>query len=75
MANSLDVWIVLLDEIMNHVQKFVDENPMKYKGKELKAYTTGLGMTDYWRCKVCGYPMTTKSYELDGGYCQDCRNE
>ena len=44
MANSLDVWVVLLDEIMGHVQKFVDDNPLKYKGKELKAYTTGLGM-------------------------------
>ncbi len=44
MANSLDVWIVLLDEIMGHVQKFVDVNPMEYKGKEKKAYTTGLGM-------------------------------
>ena len=34
MANSLDVWVVLLDEIMGHVQKFVDDNPMDYKGKE-----------------------------------------
>ena len=44
MANSLDVWVVLLDEGMGHIQKFVDDNPMDYKGKELKAYTTGLGM-------------------------------
>ena len=44
MANSLDVWVVLLDEIMGHVQKFVDDNPINYKGKELKAYVTGLGM-------------------------------
>jgi len=44
MANSLDVWIVLLDEMITHVQKFVDDNPMGYDGKELKAYTTGLGM-------------------------------
>ena len=44
MANSLEVWVVLLDEIMGHVQKFVDDNPLKYKGKELKAYTAGLGM-------------------------------
>ena len=44
MANSLDVWIVLLDEVMGHVQKFVDDNPMDYKKKELKAYTTALGM-------------------------------
>jgi rubrerythrin len=32
-------------------------------------------MTDYWRCKVCGYPMTTKDYELNGGDCEECRNE
>ena len=44
MANSLDVWVVLLDEIMGHVQNFVDDNTLIYKGKELKAYTTGLGM-------------------------------
>ena len=44
MANSLDVWVVLLDEVMGHVQKFVDDNPINYKGKELKAYVTGLGM-------------------------------
>jgi len=33
-----------LHEMMMHVQKFVDDNPMEYKGKELKAYTTALGM-------------------------------
>ena len=44
MANSFDVWVVTLDEVAGHVQRFVDDNPMKYKGKELKAYTTGLGM-------------------------------
>lgn len=39
-----DVWVVVLHEIMMHIQKFVDDNPMEYKGKEMKAYTTGLGM-------------------------------
>jgi len=39
-----DGWTVVLHEMMMHVQKFVDDNPMEYKGKELKAYTTGLGM-------------------------------
>jgi len=39
-----DVWIVVLHEMMMHIQKFVDDNPMEYKGKEMKAYTTGLGM-------------------------------
>ena len=29
---------------MMHVQRFVDDNPMEYKGKELKAYSPALGM-------------------------------
>ena len=41
---SQDVWIVVLHEMMMHIQKFVDDNPMEYKGKEKKAYTTALGM-------------------------------
>ena len=32
-------------------------------------------MSDYWRCKACGFPMPTKSYELDGGFCKECRLE
>ena len=43
-ATSQDVWIVVLHEMMMHIQKFVDDNPMDYKGKEKKAYTTALGM-------------------------------
>ena len=39
-----DGWTVVLHEMMIHVQKFVDDNPMEYKGKEMKAYTTALGM-------------------------------
>ena len=39
-----DGWTVVLHEMMMHVQKFVDDNPMEYKGKELKANTKGLGM-------------------------------
>ena len=44
MTEALDLWIVQLDSLLGHVQKFVDDNPMDYDGKELKAYTTGLGM-------------------------------
>ena len=44
MTEALDLWIVQLDSLLGHVQKFVDDNPMEYDGKELKAYTTGLGM-------------------------------
>ena len=43
-ATSEDVWTVVLYEIMMHIQKFVDTNPMDYRGKEKKDYTTGLGM-------------------------------
>ena len=43
-ATKGDVWVVVLHEIMMHIQKFVDDNPMEYKGKEKKAYMTGLGM-------------------------------
>ena len=43
-ATRADVWTVVLHEIIMHIQKFVDDNPMGYKKKELKAYTTGLGM-------------------------------
>jgi hypothetical protein len=42
--SNYDGWTVVLHEMMLHVQKFVDDNPMEYKGKELKAYTTALGM-------------------------------
>ena len=42
--SNYDGWTVVLHELMIHVQKFVDDNPMEYTGKELKAYTTALGM-------------------------------
>jgi len=43
-VSNYDGWTVVLHEMMLHIQKFVDDNPMEYKGKELKAYTTALGM-------------------------------
>jgi len=43
-ATKGDIWVVVLHEMIMHIQKFVDDNPMEYKGKEKKAYTTGLGM-------------------------------
>ena len=43
-ATRQDVWTVVLHEMMMHIQKFIDDNPMGYKKKELKAYTTALGM-------------------------------
>ena len=32
-------------------------------------------MSNYWRCKACGSPMSTKEYERVGGFCMECRNE
>ena len=39
-----DMWIVVLNEVMIHIQSFVDKNVMEYEDKELEAFTTGLGM-------------------------------
>ena len=43
-ATNLDIWTVVLHEIIMHVQKFLDDNPMEYGGKEKKAYSVALGM-------------------------------
>ena len=39
-----DMWIVVLNEIMIHIQSFVYKNVIEYEDKELEAFTTGLGM-------------------------------
>ena len=43
-APRQDVWVVVLHELQIHIQKFLEDNPMDYKGKEKKAYNVGLGM-------------------------------
>jgi len=43
-ATRQDVWVVVLHELQIHIQKFLEDNPMEYKGKEKKAYGVGLGM-------------------------------
>jgi len=43
-ATRQDVWVVVLHELQIHIQKFLEDNPMDYKGKEKKAYGVGLGM-------------------------------
>jgi len=43
-ATRQDVWVVVLHELIMHVQKFLDDNPMEYDGKEKKAYAVALGM-------------------------------
>ena len=32
-ATRQDVWIVVLHELQMHIQKFLEDNPMDYKGK------------------------------------------
>jgi len=44
MANSLDMWIVQLDELVGHAIKIRNDNVMRYKGKELKAFEMGLNI-------------------------------
>lgn len=44
MANSLDMWLIQLDELVQHALKIREDNVMEYKGKELKAFNMGLNM-------------------------------
>ena len=44
MVNSLDMWLVQLDELVQHALRIREDNVMEYKGKELKAFEMGLNM-------------------------------
>ena len=44
MANSLEMWIVQLDELIQHAIKIRNDNVMEYKDKELEAFETGLNI-------------------------------
>ena len=44
MPNSLDMWLVQLDELVQHALRIREDNVMEYKGKELKAFEMGLNM-------------------------------
>ena len=44
MSDPRDVWGVVVNELVQHVQMFANKNVMEYKDKELEAFTTGLGM-------------------------------
>ena len=59
-----DGWTVVLHEMMMHIQKFVDDNPMEYDGKELKAYTTGLGMMAVLMKKMIEDMLKEKDVEV-----------
>jgi len=44
MANSLDLWIVQLDELIQHAIKIREDNVMGYKRNMKKAFEMGLNM-------------------------------
>ena len=44
MANSLDLWIVQLDELIAHAIKIRDDNVMKYRRNMKKAFKMGLNI-------------------------------
>jgi len=44
MANSLDMWVVQLDDLIQHAIKIRNENVMDYKDKELEAFEMGLNI-------------------------------
>ena len=44
MANSLDMWVVQLDELIQHAIKIRNKNVMEYKDKELEAFEMGLNI-------------------------------
>ena len=44
MSSVKDAWVVLLNELIIHAGNFGSKNVMEYKGKELEAFETGLGM-------------------------------
>ena len=41
---ALDLWIVQLDELIQHALKIRDDNVMEYKKNMRKAFETGLNM-------------------------------
>jgi hypothetical protein len=44
MANSLDMWVVQLNDLIQHAIKIRNDNVMEYKDKELEAFETGLNI-------------------------------
>ena len=46
MSDPRDIWVVVLNEMREHVKMFVNKNVMEYKDKEYEAFAVGLGMVD-----------------------------
>jgi hypothetical protein len=42
--NSFDLWVVQLDDLIQHALKIRDENVMGYKTKSREAFEMGLNM-------------------------------
>jgi len=43
-VNSLDLWIVQLDDLIQHALKIRDDNVMEYKTESRKAFEMGINM-------------------------------
>jgi len=43
-VNSLDLWIVQLDDLIQHALKIRDDNVMDYKTESRKAFEMGINM-------------------------------
>jgi hypothetical protein len=46
MSDPRDIWIVVLNEMREHVKMFANKNVMEFKDKEYEAFAVGLGMVD-----------------------------
>ena len=44
MTDALDLWIVQLDDLIQHALKIRDDNVMKYKTDMRKAFEMGINM-------------------------------
>jgi len=76
MSKAEDVWTVVLYELIKHVELFGTTNVMEYKGKEFKAFTTGLGMVSILCKKMIDdiKESMDEIHEEDCG-CEDCIDE
>ena len=46
MSDPRDIWIVVLNEMREHVMMFANKNVMEFKDDEYIAFSVGLGMVD-----------------------------
>ena len=46
MSDPRDIWIVVLNEMREHVRMFANKNVMEFKDDEYIAFSVGLGMVD-----------------------------